>query len=72
MKIKARVLIGFCFAIQDTIEGVSEFRIDSRTIKRGDLEANVVILVLLGDLTHAFALGSSECYHPLENMFVKC
>ena len=27
--------IGFCFGTQDTIEGVSVFRIDSRTIKRG-------------------------------------
>ena len=27
--------IGFCFATQDTIEGLSVFRIDSRTIKRG-------------------------------------
>ena len=26
--------IGFCFATQDTIEGVSIFRIDSRTMKR--------------------------------------
>ena len=30
-------LIGFCFGTQDIIEGVSVFRIDSRTIKRGNL-----------------------------------
>ena len=30
-------VIGFCFGTQDTIEGVSIFRIDSRTIKRGNL-----------------------------------
>jgi hypothetical protein len=29
--------IGFCFGTQDTIEGVSVFRIDSRTIKKGNL-----------------------------------
>ena len=28
---------GFCFGTQDTIEGVSVFRIDSRTIKRRNL-----------------------------------
>ena len=30
-------VIGFCFGTQDTIEGVSVFRIDSCTIKRGNL-----------------------------------
>ena len=29
--------IGFCFGDQDTIESVITFRIDSRTIKRGNL-----------------------------------
>jgi hypothetical protein len=43
MEVKARVLIGFYFATQDTIEGVSGFKINSRTIKRGDLETNAVI-----------------------------
>jgi hypothetical protein len=43
LEIKARVLIGFYFFTQDTIEGVSGFMIDSHTIKRGDLEANAVI-----------------------------
>ena len=27
--------LGFCFGTQDTIEGVSVFRIDRRTMKRG-------------------------------------
>ena len=30
----------FCFGTQDTIESVSVFRIDSRTIKRGNLWLN--------------------------------
>jgi hypothetical protein len=44
-RLRAKVyLIGpFCFATQDIIEGVSGFRIDSRTIKRGNLDANTVI-----------------------------
>jgi hypothetical protein len=29
--------IDFCFGTQDTIEGVSVFRIDSHTIKKGNL-----------------------------------
>jgi len=32
--------IGFCFDTQDTIEGVSVFRIDSHTIKRKNLWLN--------------------------------
>jgi hypothetical protein len=35
MELKAKVLIGFAFGDQDTIEGVITLRIDSRTIKRG-------------------------------------
>jgi hypothetical protein len=31
---KSKMIGPFCFATQDTIEGVSEFRIDSRTMKR--------------------------------------
>jgi hypothetical protein len=31
---RQRYMIGFCFGTQDTIEGVSVFRIDSHTIKR--------------------------------------
>ena len=34
---RQRYQIGFCFGTQDTIKGVSVFRIDSRTIKRGNL-----------------------------------
>ena len=34
---RQRYQIDFCFGTQDTIEGVSVFRIDSRTIKRGNL-----------------------------------
>jgi hypothetical protein len=33
-------MIGFCFGTQDTIEGVSACRIDSCTIKRGNLWLN--------------------------------
>jgi hypothetical protein len=33
-------MIDFCFGTYDTIEGVSAFRIDSRTIKRGNLWLN--------------------------------
>ena len=38
------ISIGFWFCTKDTIEGVSAFRIDSRTIKRGILIGIVVIL----------------------------
>jgi hypothetical protein len=41
--------------------GVSGFRIDSRTIKRCDLDANMIVYMPLGELTLAFALGPSEC-----------
>ena len=34
---RQRYLIGFCSATQDNIEGVSVFRIDSHTIKRGNV-----------------------------------
>ena len=34
---RQRYQIGFCFGDQDTIESVVTFRIDSRTIKRGNL-----------------------------------
>jgi hypothetical protein len=34
MELKAKILIGFTFGDQDTIEGVITLRIDSRTIKR--------------------------------------
>ena len=34
---RQRYQLGFCFGTQDAIEGVSVFRIDSHTIKRGNL-----------------------------------
>jgi len=37
---RQRYQIGFCFGTQDTIEGVSVFRIDSHTIKRENLWLN--------------------------------
>ena len=43
LKTKVYLIGPFCFATQDTIEGVSGVRIDSRTIKRGDLMVNAVI-----------------------------
>ena len=49
--------IGFCFGTQDTIEGVSVFRIDSRTTKRGNLRLSGY-RVPLGDMILAYALGT--------------
>ena len=37
---RQRYQIGFCFGTQDTIDGVSVFRIDNRTINRGNLWLN--------------------------------
>ena len=56
--IKAKVLNRFCFVTQDTIEGVSVFRIDSRTIKRGNIWLSGY-RVPLGEVIIAYALGSS-------------
>ena len=53
--IKAKVSIGFCFDTQDTIEGVSVFRIDNHTIKRENLWL-IGYRVPLGDMILAFAL----------------
>ena len=55
--LKAKVyLIGpFYFATQDTIEGVSVFRIDSRTIKRGNIWLSGY-RVPLGEVIIAYAL----------------
>ena len=55
--IKAKVSNRFCFDTQDTIEGVSVFRIDSRTIKRGNLWLNSY-RVSLGEMILAYALGA--------------
>ena len=49
--------IGFCFATQDAIEGVSVFRIDSHTIKRENLWLSGY-RVPLGDMILAYALGT--------------
>jgi hypothetical protein len=49
--------ICFCFGTRDTIEGVSVFRIDSRTIKRGNLWLSGY-RVQLGDMILAYALGT--------------
>jgi hypothetical protein len=49
--------IGFCFGTQDTIEGVSVFRIDSGTIKRENLWLSSY-RVPLGDMILANALGT--------------
>jgi hypothetical protein len=49
--------IGFCFVIQDTIEGVSVFRIDSRTIKGENLWLSDY-RVPLGNIILAYALGT--------------
>ena len=35
--------IGVCFGTQDTIEGVSVFRIDSRTMKMGEIIVDAVV-----------------------------
>jgi hypothetical protein len=52
--------IGFCFGTQDNIEGMSVFRIDSRTIKRGNLWLRGY-RVLLGDMIHAYAFRDLVC-----------
>ena len=49
--------IGLCFGTQDTIEGVSVFSIDSRTIKRKNLWLSGY-RVTLGDMILAYALGT--------------
>ena len=48
--------LGFCFGDQDTIESVITFRIDSRTIKKGNLWLSGY-RVPLGEVIHAYALG---------------
>jgi hypothetical protein len=51
---RQRYQIGFCFGTQDNIEGVSVFRIDSRTIKRENLWLSGY-RVPLGDMILAYA-----------------
>ena len=48
------------FGDQDTIESVTTFRIDSRTIKRRNSYVIAVIKVPLGEVIHACALGPNE------------
>ena len=49
--------IVFCFGTQDTIEGVSVFMIDSRTIKMRNLWLNGY-RVPLDDMILTYALGT--------------
>ena len=49
--------IGFCFGGQDTIESMIMFRINSRTIKRGNLWLSGY-RVPLGEVILAYALGT--------------
>jgi hypothetical protein len=57
---RQRYQIGFCFGTQDTIEGVSVFMIDSRTIKRGNLWLGSY-RVPLGEVIHAYAFRDLVC-----------
>ena len=52
--------IGFCFGDQGTIESVITFRIDSRTIKRGNLWLSGY-RVPLGDMILAYAFRNLVC-----------
>ena len=54
---RQRYKICFCFGDKDTIESVITFRIDSCTIKRGNLWLSGY-RVPLGDIIHAYALGT--------------
>ena len=57
---RQRCLIGFCFGSQDIIEGVSAFRIDSRTIKRGNIWLSGYRMPL-GDMILAYAFRDLVC-----------
>ena len=50
----------FCFGTQDTIEGVSVFRIDSRIIKRGNIWLSGY-RVPLDDMILAYAFRDLVC-----------
>ena len=50
--------IGFCFSTQDTIEGVSMLKIDSRTMKRRKSWLSGYQMPL-GEVIIAYALGPS-------------
>ena len=57
---RQRYQICFCFGTQDTIEGVSVFRINSHTIKRGNLWLSGY-RVPLGDMILACAFRDPVC-----------
>ena len=57
---RQRYQIVFCFGTQDTIEGVSVFRIDSHTIKRGNIWLSDY-QVPLGDMILAYAFRNLVC-----------
>ena len=57
---RQRYQICFCFDTQDTIEGVSVFSIDSRTIKRGNLWPSGY-RVTLGEVIHAYVFKNLVC-----------
>jgi hypothetical protein len=52
--------IGFCFNTQDTIEGMNVFRIDSCTIKRGNLRL-IGYRVPLGEIAIVYAFRDLVC-----------
>ena len=58
--IKSKISNSFCFGTQDTIEGVSVFRIDSCTIKRENLWLSGY-RVPLGEAIHAYAFRDLVC-----------
>ena len=57
---RQRYKIDFCFGNQDTIVSVITFRIDSRTIKRGNLWLSGY-RVPLGDMILAYAFRNLVC-----------
>ena len=57
---RQRYQIGFCFGDQDTIKSVTTFRIDSRTINRGNLWLSGY-RVPLGDMILAYAFRNLVC-----------
>ena len=58
--IKSKISNSFCFGTQDTIEGVSVFRIDSHTIKRGNLWLSGY-QVPRGDIVLAYVFRNLVC-----------
>ena len=60
MEIKAKVLLRVLILVIKTLESVIMFRIDSRTIKRGNLWLSGY-RVPLGDMTLAYAFRNLVC-----------